>query len=75
MLCGSLPHLATMASGRLALRMHAFGVDGPISSFASFHSVHCAHGFIYFNSLVRQSVCVRRALHADSLHVFPNIPY
>ncbi|RWS15284.1 cleavage and polyadenylation specificity factor subunit 1-like protein [Dinothrombium tinctorium] len=46
--CGHFPYWVFMTS-RGELRVHEMNIDGPVTSFASFHNVNCPKGFLYFN--------------------------
>ncbi|RWS28719.1 Cleavage and polyadenylation specificity factor subunit 1-like protein [Leptotrombidium deliense] len=48
-LCGIHPHWIFMTS-RGELRVHEMNIDGPVTSFASFHNINCPKGFLYFNT-------------------------
>ena len=55
--CGSYPHWLVFTQ-QGALRLHPMFIDGPISSFTSFHNVNCPHGFLYFSAEGELRICL-----------------
>lgn len=54
--CGRRPHWVFMTA-RGELRAHPMLGDGRIYSFATFHNVNCAKGFLFFNKYGELRIC------------------